>query len=208
MNNKYSISHISRLRMETDGDGIRDLIVTANCPLQCKYCINPYTWNQDQILQQLTAKEIYERIKIDTLYMLETNGGVTIGGGEPLLQPEIFEDLKRFYPLEITFYTETSFYVPYKNIQKAEKYIDRFYVDIKSMDEYIYKQYCGGELCFVVDNLSRFIKEYGAEKIVVRVPVIPDYTDEKDQREAVTKLKKMGIHEFDLFQYVNISEIL
>lgn len=201
MEKRYRISSVGRLRMGTDGEGIRTLVFADGCPLKCQYCINPFTWNGTREPMLLSAKEIYEKIIVDRPYILATNGGVTFGGGEPLLQPEMIRELRDLCEHEMSFYVETSLNVPYKNVELVADIIDRFYVDIKSMDPDIYKEYTGGELAIVIDNLNQLLQRVDSEKVIVRVPMIPGYSDTDKQMKAKEKLKKLGVSRFNMFTY-------
>ena len=187
--------------MGTDGEGIRELIITSGCPLRCKYCINPFTWDGSKPVKELTAKEIYEKIKLDRPYILTTNGGITIGGGEPLLQPDLFLELRDIIEPEMTLYAETSFCVPYENIVKVVDVVDRFYVDIKTTDIDIYRSYTGGDLSIALKNLEKYIKDYSVDKLVVRIPTIPEFACEDDQIRSKELLEKIGVKRFNLFNY-------
>ena len=61
-----NISKISRLRINSEGDGVSTLIGCMGCPLRCAYCFNPFTWD-----------ELYEEVKLDNLYFLATGGGLS-----------------------------------------------------------------------------------------------------------------------------------
>ena len=202
----YNICNINRLRMGIDGEGIRTLILVHGCPLKCKYCINPFTWNGELNPKTMTANEIYNQILIDRPYLLATKGGLTIGGGEPLLYPTLFGELRCLMEKEMTLYTETSFSVPYDNIRISERYIDHFYVDIKTTDNEIYHGYTGGQLDIAFGNIEKYIKEYGADKLTARIPIIPSYTDSKKQNESKKMLEDIGVKNFDLFKYRNPLE--
>ena len=89
---KGHVSAISRHRFEIDGTGIRTLIVFSGCSLKCKYCINPYTWNEPQKSVSYNAEELLKKIFVDSIYFEATHGGVTFGGGEPLLQAEFIAE--------------------------------------------------------------------------------------------------------------------
>lgn len=201
MEKRYRISSVGRLRMGTDGEGIRTLVFADGCPLKCEYCINPFTWNGTRDPMLLSAEDIYEKIIVDRPYILATNGGVTFGGGEPLLQPEMIRELRDLCEHEMSFYVETSLNVPYKNVELVADIIDRFYVDIKSMDPDIYKEYTGGELDIVIDNLNQLLQRVDSEKVIVRVPMIPGYSDTDKQMKAKEKLKKLGVSRFNMFTY-------
>ena len=70
--------------METDGQGITTLIAGAGCPLNCRWCINKRLL-REATAEAVTAEELLERVKMDDLYFRATGGGITFGGGEPLL---------------------------------------------------------------------------------------------------------------------------
>ena len=125
----FKISAIDRLRIRTDGDGIRTLILLRDCPLRCRYCINPFSWNEGKGYREYAAQELYDKVCIDRPYFMATGGGITFGGGEPLLQSE---QIMEFYSLcrnEFNLYAETSLHVPRENVEITAKCVDQFYVD-------------------------------------------------------------------------------
>jgi len=80
-----------RHRIATDGVGVTTLVCFHGCPLRCKYCINPFSFAPDTRRADMTAEQLYQKVKVDELYFLATGGGITFGGGEPLLYPEFLE---------------------------------------------------------------------------------------------------------------------
>ena len=132
---------------------------------------------------------------------MATSGGVTFGGGEPLLYIDQISSFKKCCRDEFTIYVETSLNVPVHSIEKAAKCIDQFIVDIKTMNSDIYKTYTGGDLGVAVNNLQHLLTLAGPDRIVVRIPVIPGYTTVDDQTCYMKELKKFGIENFDLFTY-------
>ena len=100
------ISAIERLRCGTDGEGIRTLIGFSGCPLRCKYCPNKFTYDGSHKPKEYTVSELIEKVKIDKIYFAATRGGITFGGGEPLLHEKFIEEFKtgiaiRRYPYEV-----------------------------------------------------------------------------------------------------------
>lgn len=201
MEQKYAIAQIGRLRMGIDGEGIRTLILFKGCSLRCRYCINPYTWDEAESYTMLSAKELYERIIIDRLYMMATNGGVTFGGGEPLLQSQAIKEFSDMNYDSFSIYVETSLHVPKENLESVISVVDRYYIDIKSTEEEIYKAYTGKAIGPVFDNLKYLIDRVGSSKIVVRIPMIPGFTDNEIQLRSKEYLASIGIKYFDLFEY-------
>lgn len=189
----------SRLRMQ-DGDGITTLVCFHGCPLRCKYCLNPFTLNEETKFNTMTPMELYEQVKKDSLYFIATGGGVTFGGGEPLLRTDF---IKAFTALcdGWHFCAETSLNVPPEHIETAASCIDFFIVDCKDTNPEIYQKYTGQNNAQMLRNLRYLINEIGSERIVVRIPLIPDFNTKADQMKSREFLQKMGITQFDLFNY-------
>ena len=76
---------ISRHRLAIDGEGVTTLVAFHGCPLRCKYCLNPQSLSKDTQCIERTVEELIDEVRIDQLYFLATGGGITFGGGEPLL---------------------------------------------------------------------------------------------------------------------------
>ena len=197
----FRIMNISRLRIKIDGAGVRTLIITEGCPLRCRYCFNKETWDGSRHGRDMTAAELYDEISLDRPYFMATRGGVTFGGGEPLLYADQIREFRTLYRNEFSVFAETSLYVSEEAVLTAASCIDHFIVDIKSTDPAIYKAYTGGDLAVAMDNLKLLISEVGSEKVEVRVPIMPGMTTEKDQQSSISVLKELGINRFDLFTY-------
>lgn len=191
---------ISRLRMSTDGTGIRTLVVSAGCPLRCKYCINPHTWNNTVKPKTLTPDMLYNSVKVDNIYFQSTGGGITFGGGEPLLYADFIKEFSEIIPDAWTIEVETSLNVPWENVEKVIGITECFHIDIKAYDEEIYKSYTGqsGQRAFT--NLKKLLM-ICPEKVVVRIPYIPKFTSRHDCDEYQRKLSEIGAVRFDRFSY-------
>ncbi len=192
---------IERLRMSTDGYGIRTLIGAYGCPLRCKYCLNPHSWNGKTKPRFYSPQELYQKVYIDNIYFQATKGGVTFGGGEPLLYSDFIAEFKKLCPDTWSLWVETSLNVPYDNVERAADVFDCFVVDIKSMDESIYERYTGGILSTALDNLKQLLNTISPDRIIVRVPLIPDFSTKEDQISTVQKLKELGVTQIDTFIY-------
>ena len=192
---------VSRHRLQTDGRGVTTLAGFYGCPLRCKYCLNPHSFADDTRVRRLTPAELYEAVRIDELYFLATDGGVTFGGGEPLLYSDFIEEFRRLCGGGWHICAETSLSVPIENVKTAARCIDEFFVDCKDSNPDIYQQYTGKDNAGMIENLRYLISEVGAERIVVRVPLIPCYNTEEDRQKSVAFFRSMGIERFDLFKY-------
>ena len=202
MKHSAIISAINRHRFEIDGVGIRTLVVFAGCPLRCKYCINPQTWDDSYKGVIYTPEKLLHTVSVDSIYFQATRGGITFGGGEPLLHSEFISEFISIAPSSWNYVVETSLAVPFDNVKLIANKVSRFVVDIKSMDEHIYHAYTGGDLTLAKNNLIALLDLVGAERVTVRVPIIPGYADVNSQRETIAALKELGVNNIDPFNYV------
>ena len=198
---RYPLLALARLRMGTDGEGITTLVAGAGCPLHCRWCINERLL-REAAAEQITAAQLLERVRIDDLYFRASGGGITFGGGEPLLHEAFLQQFRSLAPAQWKIRLETSLAVPAEKVLPAVEAADEFIVDCKDMNPEIYRRYTGGDQSLMVSNLRRLLDRIGAERILVRVPLIPDYNTAEDQANSVSSLKALGITRFDLFPYV------
>ena len=192
---------INRLKMSTDGHGVRTLIGAYGCPLRCKYCINPHSWSDSIKPRIYTPEALFDEVKIDNLYFQATVGGLTFGGGEPLLHSSFIKQFAQLCPKSWSLYAETSLSVPLENVVEVVDVFEHFVVDIKSMDPELYHAYTGGELSLALDNLKWLLDHIGPDRITVRVPIIPNYADAASQKQSIKVLQKLGIKKINAFRY-------
>lgn len=198
---KASLIGISRLRIGTDGQGITSLVAFQGCPLKCEYCLNPSCIDPYAKVKDLLPEEVMEELKKDELYYIATKGGVTFGGGEPLLNSQFIKEIMEMGAKDWNVTVETSLNVPQHHLEQLLPYIDEYIVDIKDMNPEIYERYTGKNNNLVKLNLTWLINMGLAEHILCRIPLIPGYNDENHQEKSREKLEKMGISRFDLFTY-------
>ena len=191
----------SRLRMTTDGEGVTTLVIFHDCPLRCKYCLNPFSFAPDTKREELTPHQLYDRVKIDDLYFVATGGGVTFGGGEPLLRADFLKEFRALCGDRWHLCAETSLNVPAEAVRTAAECMDMFYVDCKDTNPEIYKAYTGIQNTQMLENLRTLISLAGTERVVVRVPLIPGYNTEDDREKSRALLTSLGVTQFDFFTY-------
>ena len=202
MSTSASFIGISRNRLATDGKGVTTLAAFWGCPLSCRHCLNPQALEETSAKRVLTAEELYYIVKMDELYFLATGGGITFGGGEPCLYPDFIKEFRELCGVQWHITAETSLNVPLENIKTLCPVIDYYIVDIKDMNNEIYKNYTGKENSLPIANLKWLIAQGKTENIHVRVPSIPDFNTEKDTKNTVLALKELGIKEIEVFSYI------
>ena len=193
---------VSRHRINLDGDGVVTLACFGCCPLRCKYCINPQCFEERDSWQKLSTEQLYTKCKQDALYFLATGGGVTFGGGEPLLRSDFIREFRGLCGAYWTLSVETSLCVPQENVEKLIPIINHWIVDIKDTDPDIYKAYTGRDNTQVINNLRLLAQARQTDNVTIRIPLIPNYNNEYNRQKSVTMLQDMGFHKFDLFDYV------
>lgn len=192
---------ISRHRLTTDGEGVTTLVAFNGCSLRCKYCLNKTCWDAAKG-RDYTPEILFEEVKIDQLYFLATHGGVTFGGGEPLLQVEFIKEFRELCGTQWQIVAETCLNVPFKNLQALDPILDGYIVDIKDMNPEIYKAYTGKDNALVLSNLQWLLQHGDPNRIIVRVPHIPDFNTDEDVERSKKRLETMGVMSIDEFQYI------
>ena len=201
VNESAKIIGISRHRLSTDGDGVTTLVAFHGCPLCCRYCLNPQSLGDGERFREYSPKELYAETRIDELYFIATNGGVTFGGGEPCLRPQFIREFRGLCGPEWRLNLETSLNVPTANIEALLPVVNTLIIDIKDMSHDIYRIYTGRSNDLVLDNL-RLIAEAGRQSdCIVRIPLIPDYNTDADREKSRKALEALGFTRLDLFTY-------
>lgn len=202
VNESAKIIGISRHRLSTDGDGVTTLVAFHDCPLRCRYCLNPQSLGDGGRFREYSPKELYAETRIDELYFIATNGGVTFGGGEPCLRPQFIRDFRELCGQGWRLNLETSLCVPSANIEALLPVVNTLIIDIKDMNPDIYRSYTGQSNDLVLDNL-RLIADAGRQQdCIIRTPLIPDYNTDTDRDASRKALEALGFTRFDLFTYI------
>lgn len=198
---KAPVITCARHRMGIDGQGVTTLVCFHGCPLRCKWCINPFSFAPDTRYGRMTPQALYDKVKVDALYFLATGGGVTFGGGEPLLYPQFLKDFRQICGPDWHLCAETSLSVPWENVAIAAECIDTFYIDCKDTAPQIYRRYTGQDNARMLENLKKLLALTGPDRLVLRLPLIPGYNTEADREASFTLLSGLGIQHFDRFTY-------
>ena len=195
-----------------DGPGIRFVVFTQGCPLRCKYCHNPDTWNCDggtlmevsQILEQYEACKEFLR-----------NGGITVSGGEPLLQMDFLIDLfTKCKEREIHTCIDTSgiVYQPDNKVQqqKLEQLMavtDLILLDIKHIDSTKHKELTGADNNGIL-GFAQYLNEHNIP-VWIRHVVVPEITtkDEDLYQLGYFLGQLKNIKALDVLPYHTLGEV-
>lgn len=197
----FPVAAIARHRMGSDGRGVCSLVAARGCPLRCRMCINAHLLSPDIRAQLHTPAQLYEQLRQDDLYFRATGGGVTFGGGEPLLHADFIRRFRELCGSAWRLTAESCLNIPPEPLETAMDCLDEFIVDIKDTDPGIYRRYTGADNAPVLRNLERLIARRGPDCVLVRVPRIPGYNTDADVRRSLDRLSAMGFSRFDVFTY-------
>ena len=153
-----------------------------------------------------TIDELIEKVEADRIFYRNSDGGVTVSGGEPSLQSKFVSSfLKECQGLNINTAIETCGYAKWEHLEAIVKYSDLVFFDIKHMDPEIHKKLTGKSNKLILQNA---IKTSSTAPTIIRIPMIPDYNDSKENIDAtvrfVQKLKK--IEKIELLPYHSLGE--
>ena len=197
-----------------DGPGIRFIIFMQGCGLQCKYCQNRDTWDCT-IGTKYTVQELVNHVLKYKNYFVSSGGGVTISGGEPLLQQdvliELFKELKK-HNISTAIDTSGNFKLTDK-LKELIDLTDLFLLDIKCINDKICKELTG-----VSNKLELEFAKYLSsinKDMWIRQVLVPGYTDKeedllklKDFLHSLTNVKHIDIlpyHDFGRFKWENLN---
>lgn len=196
-----------------DGEGIRTTVFFKGCNLRCPWCHNPENLtaapcvmnyksiHKTEVLgKKLTVEDILPELLEDSDFFFQSDGGVTLSGGEVMLQAEGAAELtKKLKKRGISTLIDTAGCVPYKAFEMLNPFVHGYLFDFKTADERKYEK-IGGDLKIVTQNLERLITD-GAN-VQVRIPLIPDFNADEDSIfEICEQLKTIGIEEVELLPF-------
>jgi len=132
----------------------------------------------------MTVKEVISEIGKDRIFFDESNGGVTLSGGEPIFQPEFLDELLRELKQQNYHVAlDTCGFAEQMEFEKILPYVDLFLFDIKLIDDTEHIQYTGVSNQQILKNLLFLIQNQ--KQIIIRFPVIPGITDSKENIASI-----------------------
>ena len=203
-----------------DGMGVRTIVFLKGCALRCRWCCNPESQSFDietmtingksKVMgRDITVGEVLEVVKRDMPYYERSGGGLTLSGGESLLQPDFAEGLLRgAKEMGIGTALESMGYAKWEVIeQKILPYLDTYLMDIKHMNGTKHKQWCARENSLMLENAQKIAKSRMC-RLVIRVPVIPGFNATKEELLDIARFADSlpGVDTIHILPYHNYGE--
>ncbi|MGL4362075.1 MAG: pyruvate formate-lyase-activating protein [Cellulosilyticaceae bacterium] len=189
-----------------DGPGIRYILFTQGCPLRCKYCHNPDTWKMNDG-KEVDSDSIVSEVVRYKPYMQFSNGGITISGGEPLLQPDFVKDIfMKCKQQGIHTCIDTSGFISLEKSIPVLEYTDLVLLDIKSYNPDVYKDLTGVELNPTL-AFANYLKEHNIP-VWIRYVLVPNLTDNAEDIEALAQFLSTltNVERIDILPFHKMGE--
>lgn len=171
-----------------DGPGIRFIVFMQGCPLRCLYCHNRDTWDE-QGGREYTADEVMAELVKYTGYIRFSGGGITVSGGEPLLQHAFVTELfKKCHEKGIHTALDTSGFADVDKHTELLSYTDLVLLDIKHASDIGHRAITGvGQ-----EKPAAFAKMLSEKGIPmwIRYVLVPGYTDSEEDLQAAASFIK------------------
>ncbi len=191
-----------------DGPGVRYIVFLQGCQMRCKYCHNPDTWAmKDKNSYEETPDKTLEKALRYKPYWRE-NGGITVSGGEALLQIDYVTELFRLAKLEGVnttldtsgnpFTFDESFFSKFNELMK---YTDLFMLDIKHIDPVKHKELTAWDNSNILD-MAKYLSDNG-KKMWIRHVLVPGVTDSEEDLKKLSEFVKSlkTVDRFEVLPY-------
>lgn len=182
-----------------DGPGIRTTVFLSGCSLRCGWCHNPEAFGAAGRL--LTPEEVLAEVLEDRAYYATSGGGVTVSGGEPLLQPGFVRALLGLARREgLHTCVQSALAVPPSALCGLREVVDLFQVDLKHLDSARHRELTGAGNERVLENAALLLA-LGA-KVEFRLPLVPGVNDDAPHLDRVAAfLEERGVGSLRLVPY-------
>jgi pyruvate formate lyase activating enzyme len=195
------INNIQRFSLH-DGPGIRTTVFFKGCGLRCMWCHNPeglsplpQTDAEGHLIgQRMTVADVMKEVERDIIFYQNSKGGVTVSGGEPLLQKDfVSELLKRCKEQGLHTAVETAGFVKWDAYESVLPYTDLFLHDLKVIDRDKHKKVTGQDNRLILENVERLSSL--DTRVWIRIPFIPGVNDSSEDllafAEVISHLKHL-----------------
>ena len=195
-----------------DGPGIRFVVFMQGCPLRCKYCHNPDSWKVGAGEERSVADLVNEIVRYKNYY--GEKGGVTVSGGEPLLQIDfVTKLLKEVKSRGINTAVDTSGFTFNQNdasvLEKhalLDEYVDLYLLDIKHVDSTVHKSITGVGNENTL-NYAKWLSNRG-KRIWIRHVLVPGVTDDEQSLTNLSNfIKTINVEKIEVLPYHTMGEV-
>jgi pyruvate formate lyase activating enzyme len=185
--------HSYEITGSVNGPGIRFTLYLSGCPLRCQYCQNPDMWTL-RSGRRVTVGRMFDEVAKYASFIRTAHGGITVSGGEPMLQIRFLQALLRRCKEDLGLHTavDTSGFLGARASEDFLNLVDLFLLDIKAGDEELYHLVTSAELAPTL-RFARRLSDRG-NRMWVRYVLVPGLTDAVDDVEKVARFTSTLAH--------------
>lgn len=184
--------HSYEITGAVNGPGVRFTLYLSGCPLRCQYCQNPDMWTMRNG-RRVTVGRMFNEVAKYAAFVKAAHGGITVSGGEPMLQMRFLEALFRRCKQDLGLHTavDTSGFLGSRASEDFLDLVDLFLLDIKAGDEELYYLVTSADL----EPTLRFARlSDRGNRMWVRYVLVPGLTDAEDDVEKVARFTSTLSH--------------
>lgn len=176
----------------------------------CGECVHNCDSNALEIVgEEMSVDQILDEVLKDSVFYQESGGGLTISGGEPLMQYKFLQNILEKAKLSgLHVCLDTSGYIRSDKFRDILKFVDILLFDIKTLDNNRHKELTGIPNKQILENLNVCLKEH--KEVIVRTPVVLGYNFndlEIELTNHILQLNKIGLRNFELIPYHKFGEL-
>jgi pyruvate formate lyase activating enzyme len=185
--------HSYEITGSVNGPGIRFMLYLSGCPLRCQYCQNPDMWTMHNG-RPVTVGRMLDEVARYANFIRTAHGGITVSGGEPMLQIRFLEALLRRCKQDLGLHTavDTSGFLGARASEDFLDLVDLFLLDIKAGDEELYQLVTSADLEPTL-RFARRLSDRG-NRMWLRYVLVPGLTDAEDDVEKVARFMSTLAH--------------
>ena len=185
--------HSYEITGSVNGPGIRFTLYLSGCPLRCQYCQNPDMWTLRNG-RRVTVGRMFDEVAKYASFIRTAHGGITVSGGEPMLQIRFLHALLRRCKQDLGLHTavDTSGFLGARASEDFLDQVDLFLLDIKAGDEELYRLVTSAELAPTL-RFARRLSDRG-NRMWVRYVLVPGLTDAAGDVEKVARFTSTLAH--------------
>lgn len=188
------VSNIQHYSLQ-DGPGIRTTVFLKGCPLRCRWCCNPETQAAEPepmrggiTGRRMSVEEVLQEVEKDEIFFRRGGGGLTVSGGEPLLQGRftlalLRESKKRdlLTAMESSACGETAL------LEELAVLLGDLFLDLKCLSPERHRRWTGRDNALILENIRRTALLPGRGRLTIRTPVIPGFNDTEEDIEDICR---------------------
>jgi len=174
----------------------------------CMKCVDACGYRRalEKVGEEITAEEVVKEVMKDIPFFKNSNGGITLTGGEPLFQIDFAKEILKICKEKSIHTTlDTSGYTKLSDVEKVIDFVDLVLLDIKHMDSHIHKKFCGKPNEVILENAKWLAKN---TKVRISFPLIPGFNDSDENIKKVAEFAaQLKVEVIDIEPLHKLAEI-